>query len=187
MPSRFGGLARLRIRTDVEADDDRTVDARKHDVVLGNRADAAVDRAHTNLRIGELFKRLLNRLDRTLHVGLDDDVEVLNLALLQFAVQIFERGRGAVLDHRRAGFRGALLDNLTASFSSATAMNSSPASGHAAETDDLHRVDGVACFTRSPRLETIARIRPYAFPATTMSPTCACRSAPAPSRRRPRE
>ena len=76
------GVARLRIRTDVEADDDRAVDACQHDVVLGNRADAAVDRAHTNLGVGELFKRLLDRLDGTLHVGLDDDVEVLDLALL---------------------------------------------------------------------------------------------------------
>ena len=47
-----------------------------------------------------------------------------------------------------------------ASFSSATAINSSPASGTPPKPMISTGVDGSAFFTRSPRLEIIARTRP---------------------------
>ena len=114
MPSRFAASRASRVRTNVKADDDCAIDARKHDVVLGNRAYAAVDGADTNLGIGELLKRLLDSLDRALNIRLDDDVEILDLALFELAVQLFQRGSRAVLDHRRTSLRRALFDDLTA-------------------------------------------------------------------------
>ena len=44
------------------------------------------------LVVGELFQGLLDRLDRALHVGLDDEVEVLDLTGGDLAEQIVQRG-----------------------------------------------------------------------------------------------
>ena len=98
-----------------------------------------MDRAHTHLGVGELFKRLLDRLDGALNVGLDDDVEILDLALLELAVKLLERGRGAVLDHRRARLRGTLLDDLTRQLLVGYRHELVARLRHAAEADDLHR------------------------------------------------
>src|SRR5690606_7716144 len=103
-----GGLAGLRVRADVEAEHDRVVDRREVDVALGDRADAAVDDAQLHAVVHlDLQERLLERLDGTRHVALDDEVERLDLALLEGLREVLER-------HALAGLRECrvALDSL---------------------------------------------------------------------------
>ena len=69
---------------DVEADDDRVVDRRQVDVVLRDGTDPAVDDAQLDLVAHvDLEQRVLERLDGTGDVALEDQVEGLDLALLR--------------------------------------------------------------------------------------------------------
>ena len=79
----LGILRRDRVGSDVEADDYRVGRVCKHDVGLVYGADAAVNNLNPDLVVRELFKALLNSLDRALNIGLDDDVELLELTLLE--------------------------------------------------------------------------------------------------------
>src|SRR3954463_12453559 len=79
----LGQLARLALGPDVEADDDRVGRFGEVDVVLGDRTDTAVDDpdAHRVAHI-DLGQGVLERLDRTGHVALEDEVELLVLGAL---------------------------------------------------------------------------------------------------------
>ena len=74
-----GQLARPALGPDVEADDDRVGRGdRQVDVVLGDRTDAAVDDPELDLVADvDLEQRVLEGLDRTGDVALDDEVELL--------------------------------------------------------------------------------------------------------------
>ena len=76
-------LLGYRVGTDVEANNDRIGGVRQHDVRLADRADCAMDHLDPHLVVGQLLQRLLDSLDRTLNVRLDDDRQLLDLALLQ--------------------------------------------------------------------------------------------------------
>src|SRR5690606_29834681 len=77
-------LTGLRVRTDVEAHDDRVVDRREVDVGLGDRTHTAVDDAQLDRVVDlDLEQRFLERLDGTRDVALDDEVERLDLALFE--------------------------------------------------------------------------------------------------------
>ena len=83
-PSRSASSRDCAPRADVEADDDRVVDRREVDVVLRDRTDTAVDDPQVDLVADlDLEQRVLERLDGTGHVTLDDEVEGLDLALLR--------------------------------------------------------------------------------------------------------
>src|SRR5690606_16046433 len=87
-----GALAGLDIRTDVEADDDRVVDRRQVDVGLGDGAHTAVQDAQLNRVVDlDLEQRLLERLDGTGDVTLDDEVERIDLALFECTGEVLER------------------------------------------------------------------------------------------------
>ena len=81
----------LGVGTHVEADDDRVGRVGQHDVGLGDTADRRVDDVDADLGLVHLVERVLERLDRALHVGLDDEVEVLELALGDTLEQVVER------------------------------------------------------------------------------------------------
>ena len=71
-----------------------------------------MDDAHTDLFVRQLFERGLDGFRRALHVCLDDEVQLLHLALLQLGEQALERDLlvelvGVVLD-----LLLALLDEL---------------------------------------------------------------------------
>ena len=107
-----GGLCQL-VRADVEADDDGVGRGGQQNIGLVDRADARVDDAHAHLVVRQLFERGLYRLGRTLHVCLDDEVQLLHFALLQLGEEAFERDLlvelvGVVLD-----LLLTLLDQLT--------------------------------------------------------------------------
>ena len=77
----------------VEADDDRLRGGGEHDVGLGDRADAGVDDAYLDLVVLDLSERIGERLETALDVGLDDQVEVADLALLDAREEVVEGER----------------------------------------------------------------------------------------------
>ena len=81
-PSRSATRAGVADRADVEADDDRVGRGGEHDVGLVDAADAAVEDVDRDLVLRQLGDLVLERLDRAGDVGLEDEVELLELALL---------------------------------------------------------------------------------------------------------
>ena len=81
----------LRRGPHVEADDDRVARVGEHDVALGDGAHARVDDVDVDLGLVHLGERVLEGLDRAVDVGLDDEVEVLELALRDASEQVVER------------------------------------------------------------------------------------------------
>src|SRR6478752_5131666 len=136
-----GALARLRVGTDVEADDDRIVDRRQVDVGLGDRADAAVDDPQLHRVVDlDLEERLLERLDGTRHVTLDDEVERLDLALFECTGEVLERDALAGLGQLGVALCGfALLGDLTRGAVLLCHEEGVTGAGNAREALHLHR------------------------------------------------
>src|SRR3954451_741215 len=89
-----GQLARLALRPDVEADDDRVGGLGQVDVVLCDRADTTPDDPDADLVFGadvDVQQRVLERLDRTGDVALEDQVELVDLTLLDAPQRVLER------------------------------------------------------------------------------------------------
>ena len=63
------------------------------DVRLGDAADAGGDDVDADLLGRQLGERVRERLGRALHVGLEDDLELLDLALLDLVEDVLERHR----------------------------------------------------------------------------------------------
>ena len=135
-------VARRSVGTDVEADDDGVRGGGEHNVALVDRADRAVNDAHADFVVGDLFKRRLDRFDRAHDVRLDDEVEVLHLARLDLAEEIFER------DLRDGGVGLALflflalLHKLAGKALVGDGVEVRAGLGHFAKTRDLHRHAG---------------------------------------------
>ena len=110
-----GQLGRLALRPDVEADDDRIRRRRQADVGLGDRTDTAVDDPQADLVADvDLGQGVLQGLDRTSAVALEDEPQLLRLALLELLEQLVEGlapGAGRLGRHpqprRRAARRSA--------------------------------------------------------------------------------
>src|SRR6185437_6811745 len=94
--------------------DDRVVDRGEVDVALGDRTDTAVKDAQLHALVHlDLHEALLQRLDGTGNVTLDDEVEGLDLALLEGTSEVLEADALARL--RQLGValcRLALLSDL---------------------------------------------------------------------------
>ena len=105
----LGDLARLAVGPDVEADHGRVRDHREVEVGLGDPADAAVHERQGALRRAPgraCCKRVGERFERTLHVGLHDEVERGDLAALHHREDVFEASAAA--EHHRVALRGDL-------------------------------------------------------------------------------
>src|SRR5512139_3167837 len=87
----LGGLG---LRAHVEADDDGGGGGGEHHVRLRDPPHAGVDHVDLHLVAGELAEGELEGLHRPLHVGLDDDVEVLDLAGVDPLVQLLQAHAG---------------------------------------------------------------------------------------------
>ena len=108
-----GQRLRLGVRAHVEADDDRVRRGREHDVRGDDAADARVDHLHRDLVVVDLSDLVDGGLDRALHVGLDDQGELLDGALLHLREQVLEADRLAALgEHLGALALRALLGGL---------------------------------------------------------------------------
>ena len=82
---------RVALRPDVEADDDRVRRRGQQHIGFGDRADAGVQHANLDLVVRQLLQRVRQHFGRAADVGLEDDVELLDLAFLQLIVQLIER------------------------------------------------------------------------------------------------
>ena len=87
------GRAGVGVGPDVEAEDDRARRLGEQDVALGDGADAAVDHVHPHLAGAELRQRVGQRFGRAALVGLDDDAERGDLALLERAAEVLQACR----------------------------------------------------------------------------------------------
>src|SRR3954468_13218157 len=84
---------RLSVRAHVEPDHDRVRGCRQVDVRGRDAADTRVDDVHRHLGMRDLRELALGRLDRSLHVRLDDQAELLDGALLHRTEQILQADR----------------------------------------------------------------------------------------------
>src|SRR5450759_4332266 len=111
----FGQVRDPLCRLDVEADDDGTVDRRQVDIVLGDRAHPAVDDPQVDLLADvDLEQGVLERFDRTRHVTLDDEVEIVDLARSQGLVEVLKADPLAALGQAGRTLGGfTTLCNLT--------------------------------------------------------------------------
>src|SRR5687767_7427441 len=97
----IGDALRRRFHLRVEADDHRAGRRGEREVRLGDVADGVVDHLEPDLFLRDLRERALDRLERSLHVGLEDELELLGLAFLHLREHLVER-RGLL---RGAGSR----------------------------------------------------------------------------------
>src|SRR5690606_13346465 len=81
----------LLVGTDVEAEDDCTRGLCQRNIALGDRTSARMDDACTHFVGAELVERDVDRFDRTLHVTLDDERELLETRGLQLRHHLLER------------------------------------------------------------------------------------------------
>ena len=133
------GIGCHAIRTHVEADDDRARGRRQHNVGLVDRADRAVDNLDAHLVVRELLERRTKRLDRTLHIRLDDDVELLHLALLNGGEQVVERYLVELLVALFLLLVLALLDQLARHLLVVHRVEDVARARHLGQANDLNR------------------------------------------------
>ena len=139
----LGQLPGLAVRADVEADDRGVGRGGQRDVVLGDAADGAVHERQLDVVALQLAQALGERLERALHVGLEDQVERGGLALLD----LLKMSSSLTPFWTRASARWFLTRarcsrasaTVRAVFSSGATRNSSPASGTDREAEHLHR------------------------------------------------
>src|SRR3984957_17439578 len=94
----LGRPGRFLVGAQVEADDGGARGFRQRHVRLGDAADARIEDARHDLRRAELVERADDRLDRALHVALDDEREFLAARRLELMHHVLERAahlRGA--------------------------------------------------------------------------------------------
>src|SRR5829696_5275485 len=105
------GLARIDQGPHVEADDDRFGGRGEHHVGLVDSAGLRMDDVDPHLLLRDLGYLVLQRLERARHVGLEDDVELLDLALLGAGEHLLEADLAGPAAGERLGLQavGAFL------------------------------------------------------------------------------
>ena len=106
-----GQALALGLRLDVEGDDDGLGGRRQVDVALRHAADRRVQHADLDLFVLDLGQRALERLRRTVHVRLDDEVEILGLSRRHRLEQLVERALGGLEQLLLALLLRAVLDD----------------------------------------------------------------------------
>jgi hypothetical protein len=86
----LGEVGTLRLRPNVEPDDDGRRCRGKHHVRLGDSPHSPVDDVHLDFLPRELVQRILERFQGALHVRFDDDVQSLQLAFLDSPVEFLQ-------------------------------------------------------------------------------------------------
>ena len=116
---------------DVEADDQGGRSRCQVDVVLGDTSHAGVDDVDAHLRVLDLRQLPEERLDGALNVALEDEVELLDGALLHLREEVLERDlpAGTLRELLAAQALGAQVGECLAWRSCSTTRHSSPAGG----------------------------------------------------------
>ena len=146
-------------------------DAEQH-VRFVDRADAGVDDADLHLLVRQLRERVGEHFGRALHVGLDDDRQLLHAAFGDLRLQRLER-EAAALGAERACSSPAPRGT---SRSAAPWRRRRPgtrrrAAAGRSRPSTSTGVDGPADFVGRPRSSISARTRPTIGPAMNVSPT----------------
>lgn len=138
-PSRLASSLALPLRTDVEPDDDRARRRRQVDVGLGDATDTAADHPQAHLVVDlDIEQRLLEGLDRTGVVALDDQVQL--RGLLQSGIQILEADPLAAAGRQRVALaRAAPVRDLAGDAVLVDDEQVVTGAGHRGETDHLDR------------------------------------------------
>ena len=176
MPSLLGLIARFLVGAHVEADDDRLRRRRQRDVGFGDAADAAMDDARRDFVGAELFERGDDRLDRALHVALDDERQFLAAgAVFSWLIMSCSEVR-ATPDAAGRKLLALLALAIFGDFAGARLVldDGDAVAGfrRAGEAEHLDRASKAALrVTFSPLSSSSARTRPHCEPATTISPT----------------
>ena len=139
--------------------------------------------------VPSLLETRADRLERAVHVGLDDDRQLPSLAGLELREHVLSEPRPPVADtcawSRRLRWRYSVISRARFSFS--TTASRSPGSGTPSRPRISTGIDGPAVLDR---LRRVVEQRAHAAPLRRRPRRCrrpsACRAAPAPSRPAPR-
>ena len=77
-------------RTNVKADDDRIRSRSQHHIAVTDSTHSTVDDVHLDIFRREFQERVLDSLYRTVHIGLDDDIQLLEIADRQTTTDLLE-------------------------------------------------------------------------------------------------
>ena len=94
----FGSLARVSVRTNVKADNQRVGSGCQHYVGLGDSAYACMDNGNLNLIVFDFLQGCLQCFDGTLNVSLNNDVQLFDFAFFNALEQVIQRNLGVQLD-----------------------------------------------------------------------------------------
>jgi hypothetical protein len=135
-----GQVAGVALGPDVEAEDDGVGGRGQRDVVLGDRADAAVDDPQRDLGVDlDLEQGVLDRLDGTADVALEDEVELGVLTLLEAVEQRLEGRPATALRQRGVALPGrAALGDLAGDAVLVDDEEVVAGAGDPGEAEDLH-------------------------------------------------
>jgi hypothetical protein len=122
----------------------------------------SMTRSDTSSPTSILASAVLQRLDRTGRIALEDELELLRLALLQLLEQLVERlATGGAWPAGRCTLRASRLSAIwRAMRSSSTTRKLSPAPGTDVRPSTWTGIDGGASSTVSPWSLIMARTRP---------------------------
>ena len=134
----LGDQLGLGVGTDIEAHDDGVGGGGQHDVALVDGAHCAVDDPDVDLLVAQLLQRDLDGLGGALNIGLDDDVQVLHLALLDLAEQVVQTDLLHRAVHGVLLLLLALLGQLAGHALVGDHIEVVTGLGHLGHTDDLH-------------------------------------------------
>src|SRR5215218_7080997 len=137
-----GQVAGGRGRPHGEADDDRAGRGGQGDVVLGDGAGGLVEHTQPHLGHVQLAERVVDRLDRAHHVGLDHQRQLLQLALADPGEQVLQARRPAGGDRRLALARLPGLTDRAGDPLVGHGPDLVAGAGRRRQADDLHRLRG---------------------------------------------
>ena len=137
----LGGAAGVGQRPHVEADDDRVGGRGEHHVGLVDAAGLRVDDVDRDLLLRDLGDLVLERLQRAGDVGLEDDVELLDVALLGPREDLLEADLARLAAGQRLGLEpvGALLGELAGAAVVLDGLDELAGVGDAVEAEHLDR------------------------------------------------
>ena len=159
----LGGAARVGEGADVEADDDRVGGRGEHHVGLVDAAGGGADDVDAHLLLRNLGELVHERLERTRHIGLEDDVELLDDAFLRLGEDLVERELAGAAAGDRLGLQavGALAGELAGAAVVLDDLDPLPRLADAVEPEHL---DGIARAGGLDALAGVAEHRPHLAP-----------------------
>src|SRR5688572_2568598 len=134
----IGDALRRRFHLRVEADHHRTGGRGEREVGLGDVAHRVVDQLQADLFRRYLREGTLDRLERALHVGLEDELQLLGLALFDLREHLVER-RGLVRDARTSALARVRGDERLRGLLVRDGTEHLTGFGHVRQTEDLDR------------------------------------------------